>query len=134
MVRSGRRESLGGGLLLLAKTTQSMAMSPSAIVGTKRNVQLANVRNFLLRRVREASAASTLDDYYSCVFFPAAVGKPDEYVIGAPGSAAATQNPSLCVNGALLKGKVCQRIREWWAHGERFIADETDDNPVSFSL
>ena len=95
-------------------------------------VQLANVRNFLLRRAREASAAGTLEDYYCCVFFPAAVGKPDEYVIGAPGSAAAQQNPSLCVNGALLKGKVCQRIREWWAYGEGFIADETDDNPVSF--
>ena len=37
----------------------------------------------------------SLQDLYLCVFWPAAVGKPDNYVIANPGTAVATQNRGL---------------------------------------
>ncbi len=100
--------------------------------------QLEFVRNYLYRRLNQPSdskaPASTLEDYYCCILYPAAVGEPESFIIGLPGSKQATQNSSLCDNdGIFRKRNACQRIREWKERGEKYLADEKDDAIVPYS-
>lgn len=53
-------------------------------------------RAFVVRRRSEDAGGLPL-----LRLLPAAVGRPDDFVLGLPGSTAATQNPSLCAGGTL---------------------------------
>jgi hypothetical protein len=55
----------------------------------------------------------SLDDTYLAVFYPAAIGKPDDYVVGPPGSAVYNQNAGFdrTGKGYITKSDIVQTIR-----------------------
>jgi D-alanyl-D-alanine carboxypeptidase len=55
-----------------------------------------------------------LQDLYNCIFWPAAVGKPDNYIIAPAGSTVATQNKSLqAADGSITAASVGLAAAKW---------------------
>lgn len=60
-----------------------------------------------------AGKMSSLDDTYLAVFYPAAIGKPDDYVVGPTGSLVYSQNAGFdrANKGYITKNDIVQTIR-----------------------
>lgn len=75
----------------------------------------------------------TLEDTYMAVLWPAAVGKPNDYVLFRQGSTAYAQNKGLDVNrdGRITKAEAAGKVREKLEAGSQFVASSTLLQPRS---
>jgi len=100
-----------GLIQFMPSTAAGMGTSTAALKAMTNVQQLDYVYKYL---APYKAKMKTYTDVYMTVFYPAAVGKPDTYVIGAAGSKIAQQNPALRDNtGAVTVKSVKANFSNW---------------------
>jgi D-alanyl-D-alanine carboxypeptidase len=73
-----------------------------------------------------------LQDLYNCIFWPAAVGKPDDYIIAPAGSNVANQNKSLqSSNGSITAASVGLAAAKWLPVVQQALANAGEAGQVA---
>jgi hypothetical protein len=100
-----------GLIQFMPSTATGLGTSTSALAAMTNVQQLDYVYKYL---APYKSKMTSLAHVYLSVFYPAAVGKADTYVIGAVGSKIAQQNPALRdSSGAVTVGSVKTMLANW---------------------
>jgi hypothetical protein len=100
-----------GLIQFMPATAAALGTSTAALRAMSNVQQLDYVYKYLSNYKSKLKSAG---DLYLTIFYPAAVGKADTYVIGAAGSAIATQNPALRNSaGAVTVGSVKNNFLNW---------------------
>ena len=97
----------------MPSTAAGLGTSTAALKAMSNVQQLDYVQKYL---AKYAHKIKNFTDTYLTVFYPAAVGSADDYVIGAAGSAIATQNPAFKdKNGTVTVASVKNYMVNWVA-------------------
>lgn len=120
--RAVNRQSGATGLIqFMPATARSLGTTTAALAAMSNVEQLAYVERYLKPY---APKVKRLIDLYLSVFYPAAVGKADNYVIARSGSAVYAQNAGLDIDksGQITVGDVEKWLRQSLpAEGMRYI-------------
>lgn len=111
--KSVNNQSGATGLIqFMPSTAKALGTSTSALKSMSNVQQLDYVYKYL---VTYKGKMTNLAHVYLTVFYPAAVGKPDSYVIGAKGSKISEQNPALrsSNSGTVTVGSVKTMFTNW---------------------
>jgi len=120
------------------KTAKGLGTTTAELAGMSRTEQLKYVDKFLANK---GIQGGNLDDLYMAIIFPAAVGKPDDFVLfgrGAtvpgygPGSRAFDQNSGLDANGdgSVTKAEAAAAAREHKGRAPRPPSEVTPTTPL----
>jgi hypothetical protein len=89
-----------GLIQFMPSTAKALGTTTTALAQMDHLEQLVYVEKYIamtMKNVR-ATAIEDYDDMYFVVFYPAAIGKPDTYVIARPGTAVYNQNAGTDMN------------------------------------
>jgi len=109
-----RRCVVATGLIQFTATTaQSLGWTLAQVAELSAMAQMVLICEYM-RPYRHR--LRNLGDLYLAIFYPAAIGKPDSYVIAVEGRKAYDQNRGLDANGnsAITRGEVIARIERMW--------------------
>jgi hypothetical protein len=86
---------------------------------------------FQSMRLNTKAPTPKLQDLYLCIFWPAAVGKPDSYIIAPAGSNVANQNKSLqSADGSITAASVGAAAAKWMSTIQQALANAGVSNPT----
>lgn len=107
------RSGASGLIQFMPQTAEALGSSVSAIRAMRALEQLELVERYLARVFAQTRPPTEVGDYYLAVFWPAAIGEPDELELGAKGSPVYDQNAPLDADksGTLTAGDIRQPIR-----------------------
>ena len=122
----------------MPETAEGLGTTTAALAGMSRTEQLKYVDKYFANK---GIQGGNLDDLYMAILFPAAVGKPDDYVLfgrGAragygPGSRAYSQNSGLDVNGdgSVTKAEAAAEARKHKGRAPRPPSEVAPSAPPS---
>lgn len=100
-----------GLIQFMPNTAANLGTSISALLSMSEIEQLDYVRKYLMPY---KGKLNTVGDFYAAVFWPAAVGKPDDYVIASGGSLVYRQNNGFDKSrkGYFTKGDIAAMVME----------------------
>ena len=102
-----------GLIQFMPATAASLGTSTDALLEMTGVEQLAYVEKYL---ATYRNRLRTLSDLYMAVLWPAAIGKPDDYVLWVRGSAAYRVNPlDWNKDGDITKAEACARVNAIYA-------------------
>ena len=101
-----------GLIQFMPSTAEGLGTTTEALRGMSAMEQLPYVETYLSQHGIRAGRNNSLSDLYMAVLWPAAVGKPDGYVLFSSGSNAYSQNAGLDINhdGAITKAEAVQLV------------------------
>lgn len=112
----GIRNSIGatGLIQFLRSTAIGLGTTTDALAAMTRTEQMDWVLKYFKAGPLRKVAAPTLEDLYMAILWPAAVGKPNDYVLFSSPSKAYEQNKGLDVNkdGNITKEECAKKVRE----------------------
>ena len=109
--------SSGTGLIMfMASTAKSLGTTVEALAKMTQAEQLVYVEQYFKPYIGKLNS---LEDLYMAILWPAAVGKPLDYVLFRRGTLAYTQNVGLDSNGdgVITKAEACAKVRETYQMG-----------------
>lgn len=104
------------GLIQFMPTTAIGLGTSTAVLKTLSRVDQLDwvLKFFQYMRLNAKAPTPKLQDLYLCIYWPAAVGKPDNYVVNPIGSKQATQNKSLqAADGSITCASVGAAAAKW---------------------
>lgn len=104
-----------GLIQFMPSTAKALGTTTDALKQLDRVSQLDWVSKFYQYfRFNTKAPTPKLQDLYNCIFWPAAVGKPDDYIIAPAGSTVANQNKSLqAADGSITAASVGAAASKW---------------------
>ena len=123
----GLVNSIGAtGLIQFMPTTaKGLGTSTDTLKNLDRVTQLDWVLKFFQYfKINTKAPTPKLQDLYNCIFWPAAVGKPDNYIIAPAGSNVANQNKSLQAgDGSITAASVGAAAAKWLPTVQQALAN-----------
>lgn len=124
-----------GLIQFMPATAKGLGTTTAALKELSRVEQLDWVLKFFQSmRLNAKAPAPKLQDLYLCVYWPAAVGKPDSYVVNAADSVQAKQNASLrSADGSITCASVGAAAAKWLPAIQQALANagETSQAPAA---
>jgi len=104
-----------GLIQFLSSTATGLGTSTATLKTLSRVDQMDWVLKFFqAQRLNQKAPTPKLQDLYLCIYWPAAVGKPDSYIVNPAGSKQATQNKSLqAADGSITCASVGAAAAKW---------------------
>ena len=112
-IRNAAGSGATGLIQFMPSTAKSLGTTTDALAQMTRKEQMVYVRKYFMQfgdRLRNGD----IDDVYMTVLYPAAVGKPDSYVLFRSGTTAYRQNAGLDTNkdGTITKFEAAAKVRK----------------------
>jgi len=130
----GIQNSIGatGLIQFMPATATGLGTSTAALKQLSRVDQLDWVLKFFqAQRLNQKAPTPKLQDLYLCVYWPAAVGKPDDFVVNPAGSKQAQQNSSLrAADGSITCASVGAAAAKWLPAIQQALANAGVSNPA----
>jgi len=112
-----------GLIQFMGPTAVGLRTTTSALAAMGAVQQLGYVETYMSNAARNAGASlRSLEDVYMAILYPAAIGKPDTYVLFRSGTTAYTQNAGLDVDhdGVITKFEATSNVRALLIKGRSY--------------
>ena len=114
-----------GLIQFMPNTAKGLGTSTDMLKNLDRVTQMDWVQKYFnYMSLNKKAPTPKLQDLYNCIFWPAAVGKPDNYIIAPAGSNVANQNKSLqASDGSITAASVGAAAAKWLPTVQQALAN-----------